>query len=276
MKYENQILDAIETIVNNAVEKAGYDKTIQAKVLSCDDPTIGKYRVQYQDSIFYAYSGSSEISYMAGSEVYILIPNNDMSRDKSILGSVSRLGKDYAVTAEGEEAFEIIGNNCVESNNNYELCSYKNTNEYVIYDVNQSDNNLRLNLKSINEYIKSSTSIILAATIKTNLPTEQQFRGNYGIVYEMVFYDNGTEELVTRNYILDVNQFEGNPYKMPNYKRQVGIFDIDGANFNYIKKIYLICYDFPNQAIGKNNDIFIKNLEMMRKSCFKCYRFRVL
>ena len=159
MKYENQILDAIETIVNQKVKTAGYDKTVQAKIISCDDPTIGKYKVQYQDSNFYAYSGSSEISYMADSEVYVLIPNNDMSRDKTILGAVSRLGKDYAVAAEGEEAFEIIGNNCVESNNQYNLCSYKTTNEYVIYDRNSSSaNNLRLNLKSINEYIKSGLS----------------------------------------------------------------------------------------------------------------------
>ena len=263
MKYENQILDAIETIVNQKVKTAGYDKTVQAKIINCDDPTIGKYKVQYQDSTFYAYSGSSEISYMDGSEVYVLIPNNDMSRDKTILGAVSRLGKDYAVAAEGEEAFEIIGNNCVESNNQYNLCSYKTTNEYVIYDRNSSSaNNLRLNLKSINEYIKSSTSILLAATIKTSLPTEQQFRGNYGILYELVFKDNASEELVTRNYALDVNQFEGNPYKMPNFKRQVGIFDIDGANFQYINKIYLFCYDFPNQDDTKADDIFIKDFEI--------------
>ena len=62
MKYENQILDAIETIVNQRVKNAGYDKTIQAKVINCEDPTIGKYKVQYQDSNFYAYSDSSEIS----------------------------------------------------------------------------------------------------------------------------------------------------------------------------------------------------------------------
>jgi len=263
VKYENQILDAIETIVNSAVKKAGYDKTIQAKIINCEDQTIGKYKVQYQDSVFYAYSGSSEVTYNNGSEVYILVPSNDMSRDKTILGSVSKLGKNYAVSAEGEEAFEVIGNNCVESNKSYNLCSYKTTNEYIIYNKNSSSaNHLRLNLKSIYEYIKSSTSIILAATIKTSLPTEQQFRGNYGILYEMVFKDNGSEELVTRNYVLDVNQFEGNPYKMPNFKRQVGIFDIDGINFQYINKISLFCYDFPNQDSAKPNDIFIKNFEI--------------
>ena len=262
MKYENQILDAIETIVNNAVDRAGYDRTIQAKIINCEDPTIGKYKVQYQDSIFYVYSNNSEVTYSSGSEVYVLISNNDMSRDKTILGSVNKLGRDYAVAAEGEEAFEVIGTNCVESNNIYELCSYKTTTEYIIYDKNKTDNLLRFNLKNINEYIKSSSSINLAATIKTNLNTEQQFRGNYGIIFEMVFSDNGTEELVTRNYVLDINQFEGNPYKMPNYKKQVGIFEIDGINFQYINKVYLFCYDFPNQDETKPNDIFIKDLEV--------------
>ena len=262
MKYENQILDAIEMLVDKSVKTAGYDKTVQAKIISCEDPTIGKYKVRYQDSNFYAYSGSSEISYMEGSEVYILIPNNDMSRDKTILGAVSKLGKDYAVSAEGEEAFEIIGNNCVEDNKEYNLCSYK-TQEFIIYQYGvESANNLRLNLKSAEEYIKSSTSIILAATIKTSLPTEQQFRGNYGILYEMIFKDNATGETVTRNYVLDVNQFEGNPYKMPNFKRQVGIFEIDGVNFQRIEKIKLFCYDFPNQNENKPNDIVIKNFEI--------------
>ena len=263
MKYENQILDAIETIVDQKVKTAGYDKTIKAKIINCTDPTIGKYKVQYQDSVFYAYSGSSEINYMTGSEVYILVPDNDFSRDKTILGAVSRLGKDYAVAAEGEEAFEIIGSNCVESKNEYNLCSYKTLNEYIIYDRNSnSTDNLRLNLKSVNEYIKTSSSIILAATIRTNLPTEQQFRGNYGVLYEFVFKDNASEELVTRNYILDINQFEGNPYKMPHFKRQVGIYDIDGANFQYINKIKLFCYDFPNQDDTKSDDIFIKDFEI--------------
>ena len=262
MKYENQILDAIEMLVDKSVKTAGYDKTVQAKIINCEDPTIGKYKVKYQDSNFYAYSSSSEISYMEGSEVYILIPNNDMSRDKTILGAVSKLGKDYAVSAEGEEAFEIIGNNCVEDNKEYNLCSYK-TQEFIIYQYGvKSANNLRLNLKSAEEYIKSSTSIILAATIKTSLPTEQQFRGSYGILYEMIFKDNATGETVTRNYVLDVNQFEGNPYKMPNFKRQVGIFEIDGVNFQRIEKIKLFCYDFPNQSENKPNDIVIKDFEI--------------
>ena len=73
MKYENQILDAIEMIVDKKVNTADYDKTVQGRIISCEDSTIGKYKIQYQDSIFYAYAINADVSYSIGSEVYILI-----------------------------------------------------------------------------------------------------------------------------------------------------------------------------------------------------------
>lgn len=262
MHYENQILDAIEKIVDSKINNAGYDKTIQATIVKCEDATIGKYKISYQDGTFYAYANSSEISYAEGADVYILVPNGDMSRDKTILGSTKKLGKDYATAAIGEDAFEIVGTNCIDSHASFELCSYETTLARVIYNRNESVNPLNINVKNLEEYIKESTSITLAATIRTNLPVEQQFRGNYGIVYQMVFDDNATGEEVLRNYVLDINQFEGNPYNYPNWKRQFGIFEADGKNFKYLSKVYLFCYDFPNQESGERPDIFIENLEL--------------
>ena len=60
--YEEKIVDAIETIVQNAVKKAGYDRTIQCIIIECVDQTMGKYKVKYQDSSFMAYSGSSDMN----------------------------------------------------------------------------------------------------------------------------------------------------------------------------------------------------------------------
>ena len=54
-KIQDDLCEAIEYIVNNAVENASYDKTIQASIVSCIDATIGKYKIKYQDSSFYAY-----------------------------------------------------------------------------------------------------------------------------------------------------------------------------------------------------------------------------
>lgn len=259
--YEELICSAIDTIVNNAVANAGYDKTVQAKIVGCEDATIGKYRCKYQDTTFFAYTTNSTVTYTNNSLVYVLIPGNDFSRDKTILGTVDKLGINYAATPEGEEAFEIIGNNCISSSDTFELCSYE-TKTIELYNRNSQNNKISLDTKSIEEYLHQSSALICAAKFKTTLPVEQRFRGNFGIIYELTFLDNASEKEITRNYVLDVNQMEGNPYKMTIAKRQSGIFEIDSANFKYINRIYLFCKDFPVQATEKASDIFISELEL--------------
>ena len=260
MSYENELCEAIETIVNNAVAKANYDKTIQATIISCADQTIGKFKCKYQNSSFYAYATSSEVTYTKGTEVYVLVPANNMANQKTILGTTKKLGADYSVVPEGEEAFERIGNNCISSNEVFELCSYQNK-EIVLYEYGKLNNKIEVNQKSVQEYITKSSSVIAGGTFKNNLPTEQRFRGNFGIIFELVFIDNATEKEVTRNYVVDVNQMNGNPYRLNQYTRQYGIFEIDGANFKRINKIYIFDYDFPNKKDNKDNDIYIKDIE---------------
>lgn len=258
--YENNIIDAIEKIVNNAVANAGYDKTIKATIIECVDQTIGKFKVKYQDSTFYAYTTSSEVTYTRGSEVYVLIPGNDSGRDKTILGTVKKLGADYAVAPEGDEAYETVGNNILHSSSTFELCSYKTT-EKILYQKGGSNNQISLDETAATRYFTKSSALICGAIFKTTIPGQQQYRGNYGISFELMFTDNATGKNVLRNYVLDVNQMTGNPYSIKNETRQYGVFDIDGANFQYVNKISLFCYDFPYQEDNQPNDIFIKDID---------------
>ena len=258
--YENNIIDAIEKIVNNAVANAGYDKTIKATIIECIDQTIGKFKVKYQDSTFYAYATSSEVTYTRGSEVYILIPGNDSGRDKTILGTVKKLGADYAVAPEGDEAYETVGNNILHSSSTFELCSYE-TIEKILYQRGGSNNQISLDETAATRYFTKSSALICGAIFKTTIPGQQQYRGNYGISFELMFTDNATGKNVLRNYVLDVNQMTGNPYAIKNETRQYGVFDIDGANFQYVNKISLFCYDFPYQEDNQPNDIFIKDID---------------
>ena len=71
MSVNEKVLDAIELLTKNSVQKAKYDKTIQAQILSCEDSTIGKYRCRYQDATFYAYSSNLDLTFSKGSEVYV-------------------------------------------------------------------------------------------------------------------------------------------------------------------------------------------------------------
>ena len=259
-----QICDAIEIIVNKSIADAEFDKTIQATVVSCVDQTIGKYKCKYQDSTFYAYSSSSEVTYTNGANVYILVPANDMSKDKTILGTTKKLGINYVVTAEADEQYETIGNNCITSNPTIELSSYRESDTKILYSkqYSNSQNKLTLNKTAIKEYM-SNGSIICGAKVRTKLEARQQYRGNYGLIFALDFYDNATGNVVTREYVVDVDKMSGNPYKLITETRQYAIFEIDSANFIEVNYIAAFSTGFPitkpeAQCIA---DIFLKDIE---------------
>lgn len=260
--YETQILDTIQMLVDNAVSKAEFDKTIKATISRCIDATIGKYVVKYQDSSFYAYSYNTENIYTAGTAVYVLIPGNDMSQEKSIIGTVDKLGKDYVSIAEGENGYEVTGVNIITAQSSYELCSYESESIQVLYDRDTGSSSLTIDTFGLENYIKQSNSIICGATFKTNLPSEQRFRGDYGIVFNLDFIDNATGEIVTRSYMVNTTQMKGQPYNFSTPSRQYGIFEVDGSNFVSIKQIYIFSYDFPHTIEDKPNDIFISKIEL--------------
>lgn len=261
---ENNICEAIELIVQNAVDNARYDKTIQAIVIKNIDELSGKYEVSYQDATFIAYSTDTEIKYPNGASVSILIPGNDMSRDKVILG----MGKNYKSSSNSKKdnlnnGLLFNGNNCIKDNRQFNLNSFSGRQIKLLYDKEQNINLVNLNIEDTKQYLTKSENLLIGAEIKTSLISSQQFRGNYGIVCELDFIDNAAGNKVTRNYIIDVNKIFGNPYRQKIYTYHSEIFPIDGKNFDSIKRIYLFSYGFPQQEENKASDIFIKNLELV-------------
>lgn len=260
--YESKILEAIQIVVDNAISNASYDKTIQAVVVRCEDATIGDYVVKYQDSTFHAYSYNTDVTYINGSTVYVLIPGGDFKLEKTIIGAVDKLGPDYISIIEGEDAYEVVGVNTITDKSTFGLCSYKELDTKILYNRDAGIDLLGLNTFAIAKYIKESSSLICGATFKTNLPIEQKFQGDYGIVFSLDFKDNATEAIVTRDFLVDINKMTGNPYNYTIASRQYGIFEIDGENFDSVKEINIFAYDFPYRGENKENDIFISNVEL--------------
>ena len=260
--YESQILEAIQILVNDAVSKAEYDKTIQGTISRCVDKTIGKYIVRYQDSSFYAYSSNTDTTYPAGTSVYVLVPGNDMAKHKTIVGTVDHLGPDYVSIIEGENGYEVTGVNTIGADGTFGLCSYKENDITVLYDRDNEVDLIGLDEFGFKSYIEKSKSIICGATFKTALETEQKFRGDYGIVFNLDFIDKSTGEIITKSYMVNVDQMTGNPYNYTVASRQYGIFDVDGANFQSVKQIYLFAYNFPNKADNRPEDIFVSKVEL--------------
>ena len=244
---ESNICDAIELLIDHAISQASFDRTIQATVIRCVDPSIGKYLIRYQDSTFYAYSNNIAITYGDNTGVYILIPSNDMNKDKSIIGAVEKVSAAYIEQTDEEDLYNIVGSNCA-----YPLGYTLQMSSYYsqinpIYLAGSDDNLLNIDITALNNYLKDSSTLICGAYFKTKLAPAQQIKGNYGITFGLDFKDNAAGEIVTRYYTVDTNKMRGNPYKLLKDTRQFGIFEIDGANFVQISSISLFVEGFPKQ-----------------------------
>ena len=267
MSVSDKVLDAIELLAANSVEKAGYDKTIQAQIVSCEDATIGKYRCRYQDAIIYAYASNSDVTFNNGAYVYILVPGSDMKKEKTILGTTKKLGINYISQAEGDQAYDIIGNNCITSNNKFYLDSINKDYKYTLYEY-ESSSEVNLDVIALNQYIKQSSSLIVGAIFKTAIPPERQYRGHYGITYKLRFLDNTSNKEVIRSYTVDEDNMIDNPYRLIYETRQYQIFNIDGPGFIRVESIEIFSKDFPNATgtvtDGKltSGDIEITTLEL--------------
>ena len=259
--YEDKLCEAIEYIAEKAVARASYDKTIQATIIRCEDEITGQYKVKYQDSSFYAYAASTEITYSPNALVYILVPGNDMGNTKTILGTVKKLGTDYLSIV--QSAYEVIGTNCILSDEQYALCSYNKEQYITIYDrALGEENKIIIDNVSAKEYFKNTNNLKIGVVFKTALDKQQQARGQYGIHFEIAFKDNATGDIVLRDYILDSTYVEGSPYKAGGNRETFEIFKLDGINFQYINKIKIFSYGFPFQEENKPNDIFISKINI--------------
>lgn len=259
----DKLLDGFQLLATSLVQKAGYDKTIQARIIQCVDPIVGKYKCHYQDANIYAFTNNTDITYNKDAYVYILVPGNDMTKEKTILGATDKLGINYIAQLEQENMYDVNGNNCVILEDQKYFLNTNNQNyTYKISKIKDL-----IDKQSLKEYIQQSTSILIAATFKTTIPEERQYGGHYGIRFNFKFKDNATGKDVVRTYVINEDTMVGNPYKLFYSTRQYQIFDIDGVNFEDIDSIEIYNNNFPNATGNENGflrkgDIEISNLEI--------------
>lgn len=257
LELQDKLCQAMEMFAENAVNKAGFDRTIQATIISCVDESIGRYKVQYQDSIFYAYAQNDENKYSSGTGVYVLIQNNDMARDKFIIGTVDKLGMDYLSITDESDRYEKIGTNCLNFSNEIQLCSYLKEDSYLI-DINSGyiQNNELLT------YIKDAECLLIQMDIQTALDQIQRRKGDYGLEIELIFKNELNENAnnIIRKYIVNINQMTGNPYLYIDKTPQLFAISIDNENFLGIKSIKAFSKDFPKEKDEMPKDIFFSNL----------------
>lgn len=63
---ENNLLQAIDTLITSRVSNLKFDKTVRATISKVIDKGLGQYKVKYQDSSISAYASDSNTRYRVG------------------------------------------------------------------------------------------------------------------------------------------------------------------------------------------------------------------
>ena len=237
LSVADQLLDAVDILVDKATSGLQFNKTIRGKISEVIDASIGQYKIQYQNSYFTAYSADSNATYQKGSEVYVEILSSDFEKNALILGTVRRLGSNYITIIEQLDRYAEVGAKLTGENNAIELCSYEPQSVPV---------NLNLDPIAVREAAAAADSLKIAMKVKTALPSDQRAGGgNYGLKVIAEYYDaaltdtaKASEPTVLREYIFDINNMVGQPYKYSIATDQYAIFPIDTENFIQIVSIY--------------------------------------
>lgn len=232
----NTILDAIEIMADQKVSAAGYDRTIQATIVSQMNAAKGEYIIRYQGNKFYAYSTDLEKTYRKGATVFVLVPENDFSKHKTILGVAGNVGEYDGTYISEEMRYEESSSDCIIDNTAkpIKLCSYLGGNNsgtkmehrlllYKDKDYQVPDNVEDLTVNAADapftevlaqEFVDEVNTVgnfLLRCKVTTSIPQEQwqHDQGEYG--FDFIVEIEGEEGYQTIR--CSSNSLNGNPLK---------------------------------------------------------------
>ena len=291
----NQICDAIGIIVDKKLSQANFDKTIQATIVAQGDKTKGEYKVKYLDSSFYAYDKSGK-DYSVGTQVYVLVPENDLSKVKTILGTADKTKDIQPIIPEGNK-FEYLTNNLfiISENKEFGIKSWENRNKenktyppIYIYNRDGENADFKIDTDGLSYIEKEGFGyFILKCNVRTNLQKSQQSKGNYGIRVTLTAdlkenqqnteleNSDSTDNIVTDqktkdinlDFVLDSTMMVGNPYSLVIPTAQIAGFNVGNYKNITITSISLFSENFddltPEEKEEKeNNNIFFTDLSL--------------
>lgn len=279
-QVQDAILDAIDTLVNNRIDKMQVDKTVTATIVKCTNSITGEYLCSYNGGNLYAYA-LENASYTTGSTVYVLVPLGDFSKKKTIVSKAQALEDDSNISfvSSALSNYNLLGKNPVEDKDNnlpIGMSSYIKDNYVLVYDRdNREESLVDFDDDEFSNSLKQAEAVLIEASFKTRLDNAHRAgkRGYYGLQFVLAFSDkdqvdaDGNPAVKEYAYVIDTNNMNGNPFLFTAWSEQYSIFDIDIENFLYVKSIMVFCNDFVDadnvpQAELWGEDVFVKSIEI--------------
>lgn len=272
---QGSLLQAIDYLVNNRIDKINKDVTITCTIKKCNNSLTQEYQVNYNGGFLNAYAQEG-VSYSENQEVFVLVPEGDFTKRKLIIGKASQVTEDENITFVSSliNDYNMIGQNTIVDTNSVlpqGLHSYL-TNEYILlYQHGDEEHSiLTFNENEFSNYVKDAEALLIEASFMTRLPKAHRLakNGKYGIQFVLAFKNQDKpEENKYVSYVLDSHNMTGNPFLYNSYTDQYAIFPIDAANYLYVDSIMIWSEGFVTesdtvQADFWGADILVKEPEI--------------
>ena len=227
MNAGENFCQSVDILVNNAIDKVKFDKTIVCTIVDDSEKKQGKYMVSNGEGKFEAYTSDTSLS--KGDNVYVNIPLGDWDEQKLI---VSKKTKDQNIPITYIDSFDSF----VELTDNIITI---NGNSAISLLANGSTLATRPPLSSFTQQ-HGYTRLGLKASFQSWLKDLNINTGNYGIrLYLTTDKKDDKNENIVRVCTLDCSDMIGNPYNFESFYVQKKLFNIED-----IKEISNIVVEF--------------------------------
>ena len=118
-QLKESMLQAIDTLINQAVSTREWDQTLLGTINTCKSALTGEYVVTCNGGKFSAFTRNGE-EYKTNELVYISVPQGDFNNKKFILGRASTRGNDGDITFVNSllNSYNMIGRNLLSNEEN--------------------------------------------------------------------------------------------------------------------------------------------------------------
>lgn len=261
---QGSLLQAIDYLVNNRIDKINKDVTITCTIKKCNNSLTQEYQVNYNGGFLNAYAQEG-VSYSENQEVFVLVPEGDFTKRKLIIGKASQVTEDENITFVSSliNDYNMIGQNTVVDTNSVlpkGLHSYLTSEYILLYQHGDEEHSiLTFNENEFSNYVKDAEALLIEASFMTRLPKAHRLakNGKYGIQFVLAFKNQDKpEETKYVSYVLDSNNMTGNPFLYNSYTDQYAIFPIDAANYLYVDSIMIWSEGFVTESDTVQSDFW--------------------
>ena len=234
MELQDSILKAIDAITKTRIDKLQLDKTVTAEIIKCTNALSRAYKCSYNGGNITAYAAEGA-TYTNGQSVYVLIPQSDMTKRKTIVGVSSAKEDDANISfvSSALSDYNLIGKNVINDKKNIQpvgLHSYKKEEYFLLYDYatrnDPSRNYVNIEIEELNNNLKQAEALMIEASFQTRLPKAHKLLqdGIYGLQFVLAFADRDKTENKYEQYLPTDNvstRYKSNQTKLQKLKNKI-------------------------------------------------------